>query len=59
MGSVIGANFALIYVSGGIGALREKFTAPWILIAVRIVAAWIGALSIMMAALTAAHAPRC
>ncbi|MEM7251952.1 MAG: HupE/UreJ family protein [Pseudomonadota bacterium] len=55
-GSVVGANLALFYVSAGIGALRRKFDQPWFLIGVRVLAAWIGAVSIILIALATAQA---
>ena len=54
-GSIVGGNIALLYLSLGIGWLREKYGQPWVRIALRVVAAWLGAVSIMMVALTAAQ----
>jgi len=50
-GSYVGANLALFYASGGIGWLRDRFNKPWALIGLRIIAAWIAAISCLMLAL--------
>jgi len=52
-GAYIGANLALFYVSGGIGWLRDRFNKPWAVIGLRVVAAWIAAISCLMLALNA------
>jgi hydrogenase/urease accessory protein HupE len=48
-GSFVGANIALIYVTGGIGWLRERFTQHWAHVGLRVVAAWIAAISVLSA----------
>lgn len=52
-GSFVGANLALIYVSGGMGALLDRFKQQWVRLGFRIVGAWIAAIALMMAAFTA------
>lgn len=56
-GSIIGANLALLYVGGGIGWLSERMdglrTRGWGQAGLRVVAAWVAAVSILMAALVA------
>jgi hydrogenase/urease accessory protein HupE len=53
-GAYIGQNLALFYATGGIGWLRDRFNKPWALIGLRIIAAWIAAISCLMLALTVA-----
>jgi len=53
-GTYIGANVALFYASGSIGWLRDRFNKPWALIGFRVIAAWIGAISCLMLALSIA-----
>jgi F0F1-type ATP synthase assembly protein I len=50
-GTYVGANLAFFYASGGIGWLRDRFDKPWALIGLRIIAAWIAAISCLMLAL--------
>ena len=50
-GSFFGIVLISIYVSGGVVWLREKYTQQWVVVGIRVVAAWIGAVSILMAAL--------
>jgi hydrogenase/urease accessory protein HupE len=50
-GAYIGANLALFYTSGGIGWLRDRFNKPWAVIGLRIIAAWVAAISCLMFAL--------
>jgi hydrogenase/urease accessory protein HupE len=52
-GSFVGANLALIYVSGGMGALLDRFKQQWVRLGFRIVGAWFAAIALMMAAFTA------
>lgn len=54
VGSLIGANIALLFVSGGVNWLREHFVGEWSLVALRILAAWIATISISMMALALA-----
>jgi urease accessory protein len=53
-GSFVGANFALIYAAGGIGWLQERYTQQWLRIGIRVVAAWIAAISVLSALLALA-----
>ena len=55
-GSIVGANVGVLYVSGLIVLIRERYTAAWIAIALRVVAAWLGAISLVMLALQFAPA---
>ena len=57
LGSFVGANLVLLYSSGGIGWLKERFKQPWIRVGLRVIAAWIAAISILMLALDIAGAP--
>ena len=50
-GSVLGANLALLYLAAGVDWVSGKLDAPWIGIAFRVLAAWIAALAMLMAAL--------
>jgi hydrogenase/urease accessory protein HupE len=52
-GTYVGANLAFFYASGGIGWLRDRFNMAWARIGLRIVAAWIAAISCLMLALSA------
>lgn len=51
VGCFVGANLALLYASGGFGWLKERFAQPWARIGLRILAAWIAAISCLMLAL--------
>lgn len=51
-GSIIGANLGLLYLFGLVHVLRKRNDAAWLPIAFRITAAWIGAVSLVMLALT-------
>jgi hypothetical protein len=53
-GSFVGANIALIYATGGIGWLHERFTQQWVHVGLRVVAAWIAAISVLAALLALA-----
>ena len=53
-GSFVGANLALIYAAGGIGWLQERYTQQWVRIGLRVVAAWIAAISVLSALLALA-----
>ena len=55
-GSVVGANIGLLYIFGTIQVVRERYTWPWIGIAFRILAAWLGAISLLMLALETVQA---
>ncbi len=50
-GSFVGANLALIYAAGGIGWLQERYNQQWVRIGLRVVAAWIAAISVLSALL--------
>lgn len=53
-GSFVGANIALIYASGGIGWLQERFIQQWMHVGLRVVAAWIATISVLAALLALA-----
>ena len=50
-GSLVGANLGLLYLFGAAFYVRERFQQVWVGVALRIAAAWIGAVSIVMLAL--------
>jgi urease accessory protein len=50
-GSFIGSSVGLLYVAGAIGALRQRFTAAWAGIGLRVIAAWIAAITFLMTSL--------
>ncbi len=50
-GSLVGANVGLLYLLGGSLWVRERFKKPWVGIAFRVAAAWLGAVSSLMLAL--------
>ncbi len=52
-GSFVGANLALLYLSGGAGMLLDRFPQRWVQLGFRIAGAWIAAISLMMAAFSA------
>jgi hypothetical protein len=49
-GSIIGANIGLLYIFGLIRVIRDRYTRPWVVIALRVVAAWLGAIALLMLA---------
>lgn len=51
-GTYVGANLAFFYAIGGVGWLRDRFKKTWAHIGLRIVAAWIAAISCLMLALS-------
>ena len=55
-GSFVGANLALLFSTGGVGWLTEHFSQPWVRIGLRIIAAWIAAISFLMLALVVSGA---
>jgi hypothetical protein len=57
-GSFVGANVALLYVSGGLGSARARFDRPWFRIGLRVVAAWTAAIGCLMFALSVAELRR-
>lgn len=50
-GSLVGANVGLLYIYVTILSVRERYTWGWVGIALRVVAAWLGAISLLMLAL--------
>ena len=50
-GSFVGACLLVLYVAGGVDWLRQTYTQHWVQIGIRVVAAWIGAISVLMTAL--------
>jgi hydrogenase/urease accessory protein HupE len=50
-GSVTGAALGLLYLAGGLDLLRDRLRAPWLAIALRVLAAWIAAIAFLMLAL--------
>ncbi len=50
-GSMVGANFGLLYLFCICLLARERIQKPWVGIAFRVVAAWLGAISLLMLAL--------
>ena len=51
LGSLVGAYFALLYILGIVSWIRQRFTQQWAQIGLRIVAAWVAAISVVMASL--------
>lgn len=49
-GSFAGVMLATFYLSGGIDLLRDRVRLAWLPIALRVVAAWVAALSVLMLA---------
>ncbi|MCA0871694.1 hypothetical protein LCL97_12725 [Seohaeicola saemankumensis] len=56
-GSIVGANVGLLYLFGINTVIRERFTWPWIDIAFRVAAAWLGAIALLMFALGYVESP--
>ena len=50
-GSMVGANVGLLYLLGAFVFVRERFRKPWVGVAFRVAAAWLGAVSLLMLAL--------
>ena len=50
-GSIVGANIGLLFLWGISDVVRERYKWPWIGIAFRVVAAWLGAIALLMLAL--------
>ena len=50
-GSMVGANVGLLYIFGLVNVVRERYTWPWVGIAFRVAAAWLGAIALLMLAL--------
>ncbi len=51
-GSFVGANIGLLYVAGGVFFLKERYPQQWLQIGFRVAAAWLGAISLVMLALS-------
>lgn len=51
-GSFVGATLLVLYVAGGVDWIRQKNTGYWVQVGIRIVAAWISAIAVLMTALT-------
>jgi hypothetical protein len=54
-GSFLGIVLIALYIGGGVAWIREKYPQHWVHVGIRVVAAWIGAVSILMAALSFAE----
>ena len=52
-GSFVGVSLTLIYLASGVGWLREKLAESWTTLGVRVIAAWIAAIALLVAALAA------
>ena len=50
-GSMVGANVGLLYIFGVMLVINERFTWPGVRVAFRILAAWLGAIALVMLAL--------
>ena len=50
-GSLVGACIALFYLLGLVSWFQQRFTQQWAQIGMRIVAAWLAAISVLMASL--------
>ncbi|MES0885357.1 HupE/UreJ family protein [Roseibium sp. SCP14] len=50
-GSTIGANIGLLYVFGFVLFVKERYTWDWVGVALRVLSAWLGAISLVMLAL--------
>jgi hydrogenase/urease accessory protein HupE len=50
-GSFVGACIALLYLLGLVNWFQQRFTQQWAQIGLRIVAAWLAAISVLMASL--------
>lgn len=50
-GSIVGANVGFLYVLGLVLLVRDRYTWDWVGIGLRVVSAWIGAISLVMLAL--------
>lgn len=49
-GSFVGANLLVLYVSVGVDWVSRTYSQQWVQIGIRVVAAWIGAISVLMTA---------
>jgi hydrogenase/urease accessory protein HupE len=50
-GSFVGANVGLLYVTGAVIFLKDRFAQRWVEVAFRVVSAWLGAIALVMLAL--------
>ncbi|MDJ0991994.1 MAG: HupE/UreJ family protein [Dinoroseobacter sp.] len=50
-GSIVGANVGLLYLFSIVDFVRSRCVWPWVGVAFRVIAAWLGAISLMMLAL--------
>lgn len=55
-GSMVGANIGILYLYGIVHEMRARFTWAWVAIAFRVAAAWVGAIALVMLALSVAGA---
>jgi hydrogenase/urease accessory protein HupE len=53
-GSFVGLNLGLLYAGGAVAWVRDHVSASWVLVGLRIAAAWIAAVAALMAALAMA-----
>ena len=54
-GSFVGANLFVPSVADGVAWIRQKYTKHWVQVGIRVVAAWICAISVLMTALAFAN----
>ena len=50
-GTIVGANLGLLFFAAGLDWVREKAPWHWVMVAIRIAAAWISAISLLLFAL--------
>ena len=55
VGSILGASIGLLYLLGISVLVRERFYRAWVGVAFRVLAAWLGAISLLMLALGLAN----
>lgn len=56
-GSVFGAALGILYIAGAVDLACERINAPWFTIVLRVIAAWIGAIALLMLALLFGPSP--
>ncbi|MXU66045.1 hypothetical protein [Oceanomicrobium pacificus] len=56
-GSIVGATVGLLFLVGIVDVIRDRYNWPWVGIALRIAAAWVAAIALLMLALGVAGAP--
>jgi hydrogenase/urease accessory protein HupE len=54
-GTYLGANLSLLYAGFAVGWLADRFRQPWMKIGLRVLAAWIAAVAVLLFALVAAR----